>query len=81
MILKRPFATQRCSNKQYMYNKTAFCRQKSCAAAASFLFYWSPELYGLQYVGGSVLTLWALFAGTVERLEVGPLAVFAPGAR
>lgn len=48
-------------------------------------FYCSPELYsreyGLRYVGGSPLTLWALLAGTVERLEVEPLAVFAPGAR
>lgn len=35
---------------------------------------------GLQHVGGA-LTLWALLAGAVERLEVQPLAVFAPSAR
>lgn len=34
----------------------------------------------LQHVGGA-LTLWALLAGAVQRLEVQPLAVFAPGAR
>lgn len=28
-----------------------------------------------------LLTLWALLAGAVERLEVQALAVFTPGAR